>query len=129
MNVKYLGTRPNKRDYRGRVTGKRYRFSSIHPTFTIDPADREVFDKWQEDGKPMFMFVDSPSEPLVVVDIPPELAALMEGLLIKELPDILGPLNAKQLAFLFQHEANTLNRTGAKKAIAKMIKDLDDSVD
>ncbi len=59
MNVRYLGTRLNKRQARGAVTGKRYSYSANGKIFSIDPADRLQFQGDMEDGKPKFEVEDS----------------------------------------------------------------------
>jgi hypothetical protein len=65
MQVKYLGTRLNKRQARGAVTGKRYSYSSGQPIFRIEEADRLQFVGDVEDGKPKFTFDLTPA-PVVV---------------------------------------------------------------
>ncbi len=59
MNVQYLGTRLNKRQARGTVTGKRYSYSANGKIFSVDPADRVQFQGEMEDGKPKFKIEDS----------------------------------------------------------------------
>ncbi len=59
MNVQYLGTRLNKRQARGAVTGKRYSYSANGKVFSIDPADKLQFQGDMEDGKPKFKIEES----------------------------------------------------------------------
>ncbi len=63
MNVRYLGTRMNKRQARGGVTGNRYSYSSGQPVFTIADADELQFHGEMEDGRPKFSYeyADGPS--------------------------------------------------------------------
>lgn len=121
MNVKYLGTRMNKRDARGRESGKRYRYSSGQPIFTIDDRDAIQFRGELEDGGPKFCvgYVEAPVE-AATEDVPAHLVAISQ-LSIKQLTMALGRMETDELMALRDIEVTDRNRAGAIKAIDKAI--------
>ncbi len=128
MNVKYLGTRVNKRQARGRESGKRYSYSSGHPNFTMDDRDAIQFRGELEDGNPKFcvectetpghIVFDGTSDTL---DDSPGYLVGISKLSVKRLTMALGRMDADELRALRTLEAGDRNRAGAIKAIDKAI--------
>lgn len=129
MNIRYLGTRLNKRQIRGSATGKRYRYSSGQPVFTIDPADRTQFAGEMEDGKRKFRvltafeyaFADVTFEEVSLEVMEPE------GVVNRAIRGVIGhlekhpELSREDLEDIMLAEIMDQDRVGAKAAIKKAI--------
>ena len=120
MNVRYLGTRMNKRQARGQHTGKRYNYSSGHPDFTVDKADVVQFRGELEDGNPKFCVGHVAPPAIDIDDVPSHLVAISK-LSIKQLTMALGRMEPDELMALRDIEVADGNRAGAIKAIDKYI--------
>ncbi len=121
MNVKYLGTRINRRDARGRESGERYKYSSGQPVFTIDDRDAIQFRGELEDGGPKFCVGYDEPEPITESTGASSHLVGISKLSIKQVTMALGRLEPDELAVLRSIEANDRNRAGAIKAIDKAI--------
>ncbi len=121
MNVKYLGTRTNKRDARGRESGNRYRYSSGQPVFTIDDQDAIQFRGELEDGGPKFCvgYVEEPAT-AATDEYSPYLVSISK-LSIKQITMALGRMTMGDLFALRDIEASGSNRAGALRAIDKAL--------
>lgn len=120
MNVKYLGTRMNRRDARGRESGRRYKYSSGQPNFTIDERDAIQFRGELEDGGPKFCVGTVAPPAIDTDDVPAHLVAISK-LSIKQLTMSLGRMEPDELMALRDIEVTDSNRPGAIKAIDKAI--------
>lgn len=107
MNIRYLGQRPNRREVRGHKSGNRYRYSSLHREFTIDPADQLQFVGETEDSGPKFEIIEQIAD--------------LTSIAIPNLPNALRGLDKTALEAAMNAEINGPNRVGAREAIQRAI--------
>jgi hypothetical protein len=106
MNVRYLGTKLNKRQARGSQTGKRYTYSSQYPIFTIEDADHLQFRGETEGGQPKFEIIISDD----VITLPWLASMSVAGI---EARLEARPLGRAELDELMRIEVAGQNRLGA----------------
>ncbi len=121
MNVKYLGTRINRRDARGRESGKRYRYSSGQPVFTIDDRDAIQFRGELEDGNPKFCVGYGEPQPITESTGASSHLVAISKLTVKQLAMALPRLTNEELVTLLGIEASMNNRATAIAAIRQAI--------
>ncbi len=128
MNIRYLGTRMNKRQVRGGVTGSRYSYSSGQPVFTIADADEVQFHGEMEDGKPKFALEDAAfADAVEITDVemmgPEAVASLPLSGLKTHLANH-PEMTITDLEDIMAAETLGQNRVGGRKAIQAAINEL-----